>query len=104
MQGLCPLLCPPVMVLLEDEASVTGGGLAARYRAKQMHLHWSEELDKGSEHTLNGVRYAMEVSALSWVDTFVGLWVDLPVARKVFQPPHRPSPHSSHSPPDAHST
>ncbi|XP_030152388.1 carbonic anhydrase 4 isoform X2 [Lynx canadensis] len=50
-----------VMVLLEDEASVTGGGLAARYRAKQMHLHWSEELDKGSEHTLNGVRYAMEM-------------------------------------------
>ncbi|XP_039111928.1 carbonic anhydrase 4 [Hyaena hyaena] len=50
-----------VMVLLEDEASVTGGGLAAQYRAKQLHLHWSERLDEGSEHTLNGVRYAMEM-------------------------------------------
>lgn len=73
MRGLCPLLCPPVMVLLEDEASVTGGGLAARYRAKQLHLHWSEELDEGSEHTLNGVRYAMEVSALSQVGALAGL-------------------------------
>lgn len=64
MRELCPLLCPPVMVLLEDEASVTGGGLAAQYWAKQLHLHWSERLDEGSEHTLNGVRYAMEVSTL----------------------------------------
>ncbi|XP_047562108.1 carbonic anhydrase 4 [Lutra lutra] len=50
-----------VMVLLEGEASIAGGGLAARYRATQLHLHWSEKLDGGSEHTLDGRRFAMEM-------------------------------------------
>ncbi|XP_054366897.1 carbonic anhydrase 4 isoform X2 [Mirounga angustirostris] len=50
-----------VMVLLEGEASITGGGLTAQYRATQLHLHWSEGLDGGSEHTIDGGRFAMEV-------------------------------------------
>lgn len=64
MRGLCLLLCPPVMVLLGDEASIAGGGLAARYRAKQLHLHWSKVLDWGSEHSFDGDRFAMEVRGL----------------------------------------
>ncbi|XP_031323849.2 carbonic anhydrase 4 isoform X1 [Camelus dromedarius] len=50
-----------VMVLLGDEATIAEGGLAARYRAKQLHLHWSEVLDWGSEHSLDGDRFAMEM-------------------------------------------
>uniref|UniRef100_A0A384CFW3 Carbonic anhydrase n=2 Tax=Ursus maritimus TaxID=29073 RepID=A0A384CFW3_URSMA len=50
-----------VMVLLEDEASIAGGGLAAQYRAVQLHLHWSEKLNEGSEHALDGGRFAMEM-------------------------------------------
>ncbi|XP_028377388.1 carbonic anhydrase 4 [Phyllostomus discolor] len=50
-----------VMVLLGNEATVAGGGLAARYRATQLHLHWSRELDAGSEHSLDGERFAMEM-------------------------------------------
>ncbi|XP_049716929.1 carbonic anhydrase 4 [Elephas maximus indicus] len=50
-----------VMVLLGDEATIAGGGLATRYRAKQLHLHWSEVLDEGSEHSLDGDRFAMEI-------------------------------------------
>ncbi|XP_048222124.1 carbonic anhydrase 4 isoform X2 [Perognathus longimembris pacificus] len=50
-----------VMVLLGNEVRLAGGGLAARYQATQFHLHWSEELDKGSEHTLDGERFAMEM-------------------------------------------
>lgn len=61
VQGLGPLLCPPVMVLLGNESRISGGGLAARYRATQFHLHWSEKLDRGSEHSLDGERFAMEV-------------------------------------------
>lgn len=70
--GLSPLLCPPVMVLLEGEASIAGGGLAARYRATQLHLHWSEKLDRGSEHTLDGRRFAMEVRALLQAGAWLG--------------------------------
>lgn len=49
-------------MLLGDEATVAGGGLAAQYRATQLHLHWSKELDAGSEHSLDGEHFAMEVS------------------------------------------
>ncbi|XP_062968947.1 carbonic anhydrase 4 [Cynocephalus volans] len=50
-----------VKVLLEEEATISGGGLAAQYRATQLHLHWSNMLDWGSEHTLDGERFAMEM-------------------------------------------
>ncbi|KAM9598131.1 carbonic anhydrase 4 [Trichechus inunguis] len=50
-----------VMVLLGDEARIAGGGLATYYQAKQLHLHWSEVLDQGSEHSLDGARFAMEM-------------------------------------------
>ncbi|XP_057572259.1 carbonic anhydrase 4 isoform X2 [Hippopotamus amphibius kiboko] len=50
-----------VMVLLGDEASIAGGGLTTRYRAKQLHLHWSQVLDQGSEHSFDGDRFAMEM-------------------------------------------
>ncbi|XP_054430785.1 carbonic anhydrase 4 [Pteronotus mesoamericanus] len=50
-----------VMVLLGNEATVAGGGLATRYRAKQLHLHWSTVLDAGSEHSLDGEHFAMEM-------------------------------------------
>ena len=65
-------MCPPVMVLLDQEASIAGGGLSTQYRALQLHLHWSEEMDRGSEHTINGNRFAMEVRALFRVRACLG--------------------------------
>ncbi|XP_006899537.1 PREDICTED: carbonic anhydrase 4 [Elephantulus edwardii] len=50
-----------VMVNLENNISIAGGGLATRYWAKQLHLHWSQQLDKGSEHSLDGEHFAMEM-------------------------------------------
>lgn len=50
-----------VMVSLGNESRISGGGLSAWYRATQFHLHWSEELDRGSEHSLDGERFAMEM-------------------------------------------
>lgn len=67
-----PLLCPSVMASLGDGATVAGGGLAALYRAKQLHLHWSRVLDAGSEHSLDGDRFAMEVSDPSWGRALAG--------------------------------
>lgn len=64
VRGPCTLPCPPVMVSLGDMASITGGGLSTQYRAKQLHLHWSKAMDRGSEHTFNGERFAMEVRDL----------------------------------------
>ncbi|XP_070249375.1 carbonic anhydrase 4 [Myotis yumanensis] len=50
-----------VMVSLGNEATIAGGGLASSYQAKQLHLHWSRVLDAGSEHSLDGDRFAMEM-------------------------------------------
>ncbi|XP_010625068.1 carbonic anhydrase 4 isoform X1 [Fukomys damarensis] len=50
-----------VMVSLESGVAINGGGLTTQYRATQLHLHWSEKVDKGSEHSLNGQRFAMEM-------------------------------------------
>ncbi|XP_045155222.1 carbonic anhydrase 4 [Echinops telfairi] len=50
-----------VMVLLGEGISISEGGLPAKYQAKQLHLHWSRELDSGSEHSLDGERFAMEM-------------------------------------------
>lgn len=66
------------MVLLGDEATIAGGGLGSRYRAKQLHLHWSKVLDTGSEHSVDGERFAMEVSGSLCVGALAALWVCLP--------------------------
>lgn len=50
-----------VMMLLSSDISIAGGGLNGRYRATQLHLHWSNQMDQGSEHSLNGERFAMEM-------------------------------------------
>lgn len=39
-----------------------GGPLAGRYRLRQFHLHWGSADDHGSEHVVDGVRFAAEVS------------------------------------------
>lgn len=50
-----------VMLTLESEPSISEGGLSAKYRATQLHLHWSRKLDSGSEHSLDQKRFAMEM-------------------------------------------
>lgn len=40
---------------------ILGGELPARYEAVQLHLHWSEELNRGSEHSIDGKHFAMEM-------------------------------------------
>ncbi|KAM8871766.1 carbonic anhydrase 15 [Synchiropus picturatus] len=41
--------------------SVSGGGLPGVYHTIQMHFHWGGPATNGSEHTLDGRRYPMEM-------------------------------------------
>ncbi|XP_056325565.1 carbonic anhydrase 4-like [Danio aesculapii] len=51
-----------VVTLDEDIMSVQGGGLPGRYVSKQFHLHWGNGSSlPGSEHTVDGKQYAMEL-------------------------------------------
>jgi len=40
---------------------IFGAGLADKYQFAQLHLHWGNESRHGSEHTLNGRAYPMEM-------------------------------------------
>ena len=41
---------------------VSGGGLSSEYGVVQFHFHWGSSDQQGSEHTIDGVPYPMEVS------------------------------------------
>lgn len=42
---------------------LVGGPLEHRFILKQIHCHWGETDDEGSEHTLDGQAYPGEVGA-----------------------------------------
>ena len=44
------------------QTELSGGPLSHKYRLEQFHLHWGATDDRGSEHTIDGCRYAAEVS------------------------------------------
>ncbi|CAF0997586.1 unnamed protein product [Adineta steineri] len=41
--------------------TLTGGGLNGTYEFLQFHLHWGENYKSGSEHQVNGMKYAGEI-------------------------------------------
>ncbi|XP_037319260.2 carbonic anhydrase XVb [Pungitius pungitius] len=51
-----------VQINLVRGLSISGGGLSENYDTLQLHLHWGRGASvPGSEHTLNGRRYPMEL-------------------------------------------
>ena len=41
--------------------NVSGGGLPSTYTAVQVHFHWGNNNDEGSEHTMDGKFFPAEV-------------------------------------------
>lgn len=50
----------------EDKSVLRGGPLTGNYRLRQFHLHWGSADDHGSEHVVDGVRYAAELHVVHW--------------------------------------
>ncbi|KAK0144771.1 Carbonic anhydrase 4 [Merluccius polli] len=46
---------------LPSSARVQGGKLAAPYKASSIHFHWGKDGGPGSEHTIDGEQFAMEM-------------------------------------------
>ncbi|KAK9955618.1 hypothetical protein ABG768_015482 [Culter alburnus] len=46
---------------LPQSVRLRGGGLSGIYKAIQFHLHWGEDDGQGSEHSVDGERYPMEL-------------------------------------------
>lgn len=51
----------PVQVGVPHLSVISGGGLSNSYKAVQFHLHWGNNGGPGSEHTIDGEQYPMEV-------------------------------------------
>ncbi|XP_056451654.1 carbonic anhydrase 4a [Gadus chalcogrammus] len=50
-----------VQVSVNHLATVQGGELVTGYKAVQFHLHWGKDGGPGSEHTIDGEQYPMEL-------------------------------------------
>ncbi|XP_067222009.1 carbonic anhydrase 4b [Chanodichthys erythropterus] len=50
-----------VQVNLQNIARIDGANLGATYKAQQLHLHWGKNGGPGSEHTIDGEKYPMEL-------------------------------------------
>uniref|UniRef100_A0A3Q2X2V9 Carbonic anhydrase n=1 Tax=Haplochromis burtoni TaxID=8153 RepID=A0A3Q2X2V9_HAPBU len=58
---------PVKCVLVRNLMEVSGGGLGHDYTILEFHFHWGDTSDtsEGSEHTVNSIRYPMEMHIVS---------------------------------------
>ncbi|XP_040040273.2 carbonic anhydrase 4b [Gasterosteus aculeatus] len=50
-----------VQLDLPSSIRIKGGNMAAEYKAVQLHLHWGKDGGPGSEHTVDGEKFPMEM-------------------------------------------
>ncbi|KAF7239984.1 Carbonic anhydrase 9 [Varanus komodoensis] len=63
-----------IVLELPESMTVTGGGFPQAYRAAQLHLHWGSEHSRaGSEHTVDGHRYAGEIHVVHYSSRFASI-------------------------------
>ncbi|KAJ6653671.1 hypothetical protein lerEdw1_008797 [Lerista edwardsae] len=70
-----------VQVTLDQSATVSKGGLTGTYKAVQFHFHWGNNdsqgtaptVSSGSEHSIDGERYAMELHIVHIKNEFVSV-------------------------------
>ncbi|XP_077392153.1 carbonic anhydrase [Festucalex cinctus] len=49
-----------------DSSTLTGGPISGTYRLKQFHFHWGASDERGSEHTINGIKFPCELHLVHW--------------------------------------
>ncbi|CRL05828.1 CLUMA_CG018855, isoform A [Clunio marinus] len=49
-----------------DEATISGGPLVGKYKIDNVHWHWGEKDNCGSEHLLNGRRFSAELHIVTY--------------------------------------
>ncbi|XP_022616769.1 carbonic anhydrase-like isoform X1 [Seriola dumerili] len=49
-----------------DTSTLTGGPISGTYRLRQFHFHWGASDDRGSEHTVNDIKFPCELHLVHW--------------------------------------
>ncbi|XP_065113732.1 carbonic anhydrase 15 [Paramisgurnus dabryanus] len=62
-----------VVLEVGDGMQVSGGGLPGTYRTTQLHFHWGSLSSNGSEHTLDHLRFPMEMHIVNIKSTHPNL-------------------------------
>uniref|UniRef100_A0A3P9NPN2 Carbonic anhydrase n=1 Tax=Poecilia reticulata TaxID=8081 RepID=A0A3P9NPN2_POERE len=53
--------------------TISGGDLSTTYKAVQFHLHWGKDGGPGSEHTIDGEQYPMELHIVHMKSSYADL-------------------------------
>lgn len=61
-----------------DDIYLMNGGLDGKYIATQFHFHWGHDDTEGSEHTLEGKAYPLELHIVHYKETYKNLAGALP--------------------------
>lgn len=56
-------------VNMSRQSDIKGGPLESTYKLEQFHLHWGSCDSQGSEHTIDGKKYAAELHLVHWNST-----------------------------------
>lgn len=51
-----------LLTVVKQFSELMGGPLEGKYVLEQFHCHWGPDNNEGSEHTVNGKKFAGEVS------------------------------------------
>ncbi|XP_038549135.1 carbonic anhydrase 4b [Micropterus salmoides] len=62
-----------VQLDLPSSMRLMGGNLAVPYKAYQLHLHWGQDAGPGSEHTVDGEQFPMEMHIVHIKEEYVSL-------------------------------
>ncbi|XP_060704276.1 carbonic anhydrase 4a [Hemiscyllium ocellatum] len=62
-----------VTVTLNEGITIKGGNLPHTYKAAQFHYHWGTDTDPGSEHTIDGEQYPMEMHIVHYNEKYGSL-------------------------------
>ncbi|XP_040902738.1 carbonic anhydrase 4b [Toxotes jaculatrix] len=62
-----------VQLDLPSTIRIKGGNLAAPYKALQLHLHWGKDGGPGSEHTVDGEQFPMEMHIVHVKEEYTSL-------------------------------
>ena len=56
------LTCFPVKIsFTTTDAKISGAGLSNDYNLAELHFHWGENDQSGSEHQIDGKKFPLEV-------------------------------------------